>query len=395
MIVISGALVLVALVLLLIGLLQPELGFVYASIVVSLISFAFLLVGILQRRREQPEAATSDDAAGKSDAPAGKELPPVDLDEGITAVIPATAAPEAVSAEQRADVVGSVLVVEGRPRYHVEGCRYLTGKTIEEMDVADAREDGFTACGVCKPDLALEADQTKPQPEPVADAEPGDDAEQLDDAEPEVDDDTEVDDEPEVDDDEPDVEPEPTVIAPVPAAEVLPPAEAAALTTRTAAKAPAGRTPAKRPATKAAPSAARTAKVAPAAVPVQAAPPAVPATQSAPAKRPAAKRAAAKASAPATRAAKAPVPLVTPIEPAAATRPAKRSPASSPAVSLSKPAAAAAPAAGKKGAVVVIPDRGRFHRADCRYVRGNDDAETLSRAQATRQGYEPCGVCTP
>jgi hypothetical protein len=52
---------------------------------------------------------------------------------------------------------GPVLVVPGRPRYHVDGCRYLTGKDAEEIDVLDARDDGFTACGVCKPDEALEA----------------------------------------------------------------------------------------------------------------------------------------------------------------------------------------------------------------------------------------------
>jgi len=48
-IVISGALVLVALLLLVIGVVSPELNYVYASIVVSLASGIFLLVGILQR----------------------------------------------------------------------------------------------------------------------------------------------------------------------------------------------------------------------------------------------------------------------------------------------------------------------------------------------------------
>ena len=55
----------------------------------------------------------------------------------------------------------------------------------------------------------------------------------------------------------------------------------------------------------------------------------------------------------------------------------------------------AAPAGRRAGSVVVIPDRGRFHRPECRYVRGVDTAETLSRAAATRQGYDACGVCKP
>ena len=62
MIVISGALVLVALVLLVIGLIQPELGFVYASIAVSVAAFVFLIIGVLQRRGEliSPSQAPTD-----------------------------------------------------------------------------------------------------------------------------------------------------------------------------------------------------------------------------------------------------------------------------------------------------------------------------------------------
>lgn len=48
-----------------------------------------------------------------------------------------------------------MLVMSGRPRYHVDGCRYLSSKIAEEMDVLEAREEGFTPCGVCKPDQAL------------------------------------------------------------------------------------------------------------------------------------------------------------------------------------------------------------------------------------------------
>jgi len=63
-IVISGALVLVALLLLVIGVVSPELNYVYASIVVSLASGIFLLVGILQRRRTGAPAETAPAAEG-------------------------------------------------------------------------------------------------------------------------------------------------------------------------------------------------------------------------------------------------------------------------------------------------------------------------------------------
>jgi hypothetical protein len=157
-IVISGALVLVALVLLIIGLVSTALGFVYASIAVSVVSFAFLLVGIMQRRGEQlPESA----AGAPAPAAAGTDV------EGVTAIIPSSsrlrpAAEPAASADAEAGSGATVLIVAGRPRYHVDGCRYLTGKEAESVPVEKARADGFTACGVCKPDDAPAAEPVAP-----------------------------------------------------------------------------------------------------------------------------------------------------------------------------------------------------------------------------------------
>ena len=162
MIVISGALVLVALVLLVIGLVSSALGFVYASIAVSVVSFAFLIVGILQRRGEPlPEAAEAAPAISTSS----------DV-EGVTAIIPAAsrsrpATEEPAAVDAAPAVSGRVLVVAGRPRYHVAGCRYLTGKEAEDIPVAEAREEGYSACGVCKPDEAL-AGRAAEEPELVA-----------------------------------------------------------------------------------------------------------------------------------------------------------------------------------------------------------------------------------
>lgn len=146
MIVISGALVLVALVLLVIGLVGPSLGFVYASIGASLAAFAFLVFGILQRRKEEP-------SVGEGVPTSAAELAAV-----IRTPEQATAT-AAIAAEDVAEggLVGEVLVVQGRPRYHVVGCRYLTGKSADSVEVTRARQQGFTACGVCKPDEALAA----------------------------------------------------------------------------------------------------------------------------------------------------------------------------------------------------------------------------------------------
>jgi hypothetical protein len=287
-IVISGALVLVALVLLIIGLIDPNLGFVYASIAVSLASFGFLVVGILQRRKEVlPD--TGDAAAAAAVVPAA---------EGVTDV-PATRTaktedpePAAAAADAGRDgVSGEVLVVVGRPRYHVAGCRYLTGKEANPVDAADARAEGFTACGVCKPDLTL------------AEVAPSDATAAAPVAEPQQVDEVEV---------AKEAPAKPARVAKVSAATIVAPTE----------KAPA--------------------KVAAKAAPAR-------------------KAAAAKAA------------------PAAKTNPAKK--------------AAAVPT--KRGGVVVIPDRGKFHTAECRYVRGAEDTLELTRAAAAKQGYEACGVCNP
>ncbi|MDQ1422427.1 MAG: hypothetical protein QOJ52_4389 [Acidimicrobiaceae bacterium] len=152
MIVISGALVVVALILLIIGLAGAGLTLVYASIGVSLLSFVFLVIGILQRRKEVPGAETPVSAP----AVAAARPSAVPEPEATVTTLPVDLAPVTVVGAP-APTGGQVLVVAGRPRYHVAGCRYLTGKQTESVEVTEARADGFTACGVCKPDAALAA----------------------------------------------------------------------------------------------------------------------------------------------------------------------------------------------------------------------------------------------
>ena len=380
MIVISGALVLVALVLLLIGLLQPDLAFVYASIAVSLVSFGFLIVGILQRRGEtfggeaegtdavttpKPSRSLSFGRGKKdSDEPAvtTPAAVPGKADVATTELAPAAAAADVVD-----EVSGTVLVVAGRPRYHVQGCRYLTGKDADEVEVTDAREEGFTACGVCKPDVALELARVVPEDVPGT-ADEIQESEQTQEIDGDDDADLEEKDEPAAVEVVPSARratrraaapstlPAPVVIAEPGVKLVKAPAKRAP--TRTAAKAPA--------------------KVAPATT--------TPATTT-PAK-----------TAPATSAPTRTAPTTaTPGKAGAGKAPAKKATT----VSAAKAAAAAAgvptPArsAAARGQVVVIPDRGKYHTSECRYVRGVDGAQVLSKTAATRAGYDACGVCKP
>lgn len=340
MIVISAALVLVALILLLVGLVSPDLPFVYASIAVSLLSFAFLLVGVLQRRRQGGSGDIPVELSGVGAAKAGLGAlvragdrlrgEPDDLAQTAAVALPPVYRPGDADAE----LTGQVLVVVGRPRYHAEGCRYLTGKHSQSREVGAARSEGYTACGVCRPD-----DQLKSAAAPGG----GSSASEAGDLASAV-----------------ELERAITTGRAADTADLgelsAPAATSAARVTRATAKAPAR--PATRPASKAA---------------------------TKPASKPAT-----KAAVPTKAASKAPAK-------AAKTASKAVSKAASKAAAPARPAAKAAPApraaAPSRGKVVVIPNRPKFHTADCRYVRGAKDAVELTKAAAAKQGYVPCGVC--
>ena len=443
MIVISGALVLVALVLLLIGIVGPELAFVYASIAVSLVSLAFLVIGIRQRRDEvlpgqesnpapgaEPSSATAGAAPVSSpivvsptDGPrADRARSSADRSDEVqaVAVVPGWTQPdEQVGLEQG----GTVLVVAGRPRYHVEGCRYLSGKAAQAIDVLDALEEGFTPCGVCKPDTSLAelraqdpkrpADEhrggiqaaaagvgTVDHPFDVAsgdaasgDVVPGDAAsddaaadselphgglaneERLDAGLPGSGppDDTTTNRET----DRPDVD---RGAIPVGGPAASPAPATSGATPRTpAATARTARRTSTRATTTAAVGDTRSA-------------PSIP-TSSSPRL---AKAVPASKATPATRASRTTPVVATPAKTGPAATPARAARAGSVVATPAATGPAATPArAARAGSVVVIPDRGRFHRAECRYVRGVGGAMTMSKTVASKQGYDACGVCKP
>ena len=53
------------------------------------------------------------------------------------------------------DLTDDVLVVDEHPRYHLEGCRFLVGRTGIPLPLDEARVDGFTPCALCTPDRHL------------------------------------------------------------------------------------------------------------------------------------------------------------------------------------------------------------------------------------------------
>jgi hypothetical protein len=50
-----------------------------------------------------------------------------------------------------AQMDADVLVVDGRPRYHMADCEHLAGRSSEPLPVREAVELGFSPCGLCRP----------------------------------------------------------------------------------------------------------------------------------------------------------------------------------------------------------------------------------------------------
>lgn len=152
MIVVSGVLVLVALIFLIIGLLGDGLTWIWVSIGTSVVAGVFLLLGALQRRGAPTPAAETSSGPDMLERVTAVSVRPRDTEEATAPV--EEAAPASA---------GQVHVVPGRPRYHVASCRFLAGRPdVEAIDVENARGEGYTACGVCKPDAALESAAAEP-----------------------------------------------------------------------------------------------------------------------------------------------------------------------------------------------------------------------------------------
>ena len=53
------------------------------------------------------------------------------------------------------DLTDEVFVVDEHPRYHLEGCAVTAGEETFGLPLNEAKADGFTACGICRPDRSL------------------------------------------------------------------------------------------------------------------------------------------------------------------------------------------------------------------------------------------------
>ena len=196
MIVASLLLIFVAVVLLVLGLVNGSSGLLVGSIGTSLLAAVALVVGARQaaatrvgaddedeqgvgEEYEEPVSRSRAVRKPKRETVREPEQPVrsrVSAEQPAGATIPAQAAvlemdededPPDEPAAQRVTPADAarisrmsteVLVIDGRPRYHVAGCVHLLGRPQEPLPVSEAVELGFSPCGLCEPDSALLAD---------------------------------------------------------------------------------------------------------------------------------------------------------------------------------------------------------------------------------------------
>ncbi|AXX33075.1 hypothetical protein APASM_5710 [Actinosynnema pretiosum subsp. pretiosum] len=97
---------------------------------------------------------SGDGRGGADQAPA----PPVGVPAGVAPQDePAEEDTDAADLLAVAEAPDEVRVLDERPRYHLAGCSWVGDRAALGLPLAEARELGFTPCGVCRPDSALAA----------------------------------------------------------------------------------------------------------------------------------------------------------------------------------------------------------------------------------------------
>jgi clumping factor A len=103
-------------------------------------------------RSGQPDAnAWRRDSHAEATAHAGvnDDFAEPDADDPDDEPLPQAVQPADAVRVARMDA--EVLVVDGRPRYHMADCAHLVGRLTEPIPVNEAVELGFSPCGLCRP----------------------------------------------------------------------------------------------------------------------------------------------------------------------------------------------------------------------------------------------------
>ncbi|BCJ45446.1 hypothetical protein GCM10010168_79820 [Actinoplanes ianthinogenes] len=96
-----------------------------------------------------PAQASASGVTPADSGPLGDEFGEPDADDPDDEPLPQSVRP--TDAVQVARLDTEVLVVDGRPRYHMADCPHLVGRLTEPLPAAEAVELGFSPCGLCRP----------------------------------------------------------------------------------------------------------------------------------------------------------------------------------------------------------------------------------------------------
>ncbi len=186
-------LVLAALGLLVAALITANSLWAWISIGLSVVAGLLLVFDWLRRRKKRSAEAASVDSFDSSDEPEeeldsdeGDEEKPEEAEQ--TVLMPATgelggaddSAPDSASEEDAesaepsarngdpgeeksdpadvaivSDLETEVVVVDEYPRYHVTTCAWLETRDTIPLGIGEARQLGFTPCGLCEPDAEI------------------------------------------------------------------------------------------------------------------------------------------------------------------------------------------------------------------------------------------------
>nr|WP_245577312.1 hypothetical protein [Actinoplanes globisporus] len=103
------------------------------------------------RRPEPAHAEAAAGAAAGADVGADFDLDLGEAEEDDPADEPLPQKVSPTDAVRVARLDAEVLVVDGRPRYHLPDCPHLIGRLTEPIPVNEAVELGFSPCGLCRP----------------------------------------------------------------------------------------------------------------------------------------------------------------------------------------------------------------------------------------------------
>ena len=144
MILAAGLLVLLGLGLFIGGLLTGATELYWACVATCVAAAGLLLLARRQLVVSSSGGPRTADAQDAAPVQPPQDLPEPDIEEV-----------EVTDLLLVVDLKDEVLVIDEHPRYHLPGCRHLSGRTPIPLPLDEARSDGFTPCALCAPDRHL------------------------------------------------------------------------------------------------------------------------------------------------------------------------------------------------------------------------------------------------